>query len=72
MSLKKTIENWLNQENSSPGRRFFQITALVLGGVLAMILGALLVGVILIASPLITVLVVAFLALYGLVTLFRG
>lgn len=71
MNLRNSIKDWINQDNGGAGRSFFQITALIVGGVFAMILGAFLVGVILIASPLLTVLILSFLALYGLVALFK-
>lgn len=72
MKITSRIKAWLNQENASGTRRFFQMTALILGGILGMGLGVLLVGVILIASPLLTVLVLAFLGLYGIVSLVKS
>ena len=72
MRLADTVRGWLNQEHSSGSRRFLQMTALIAGGLLAMILGVLLVGVILIASPLLTVLILVFLALYGITLILRN
>ncbi|HYX33589.1 MAG TPA: hypothetical protein VE954_10780 [Oligoflexus sp.] len=67
-SITESIKVWLNQENASGTRKFLQMTALILGGIVAMLLGVLLVGVILIASPLLTVVILVFLSIYGIVT----
>lgn len=72
MKITSKIKEWLNQENASGTRRFLQMAALILGGVLAMGIGVVLVGVILVTSPLITVLVIAFLGLYGIVSLVKS
>lgn len=70
-SIAESIKNWLNQENASGTRKFLQMSVLILGGILAMFLGIALVGVILIASPLLTVLILLFLSIYGIVTAMR-
>lgn len=70
-SIAQSIKDWLNQENASGTRRFLQLTALIIGGILAMFLGIVLVGVILIASPLLTVVILLFLSIYGLVSMMR-
>lgn len=72
MKITGKIKEWLNQENASGTRRFLQMAALILGGILAMGIGVVLVGVILVTSPLITVLVIAFLGLYGIVSLVKS
>ncbi len=70
-SLAQSIKDWLNQENASGTRKFLQLTALILGGILAMFLGITLVGVILIASPFLTVVILIFLSIYGIVSMLR-
>lgn len=70
-SIKQSIKEWLNQENASGTRKFLQMTVLILGGILAMLLGVGLVGVILIASPLLTVVILIFLSIYGIVAASR-
>jgi hypothetical protein len=70
-NLTESIKVWLNQENASGTRRFLQMTALIVGGIIAMLLGVLLVGVILIASPLLTVVILVFLSVYGIATAIR-
>jgi hypothetical protein len=70
-SWAENIKLWLSRENVSGTRKFLQMTVLILGGILAMGLGILLVGVILIASPLLTVLILIFLSLYGVVSAFK-
>lgn len=72
MKVTGKIKEWLNQEHASGTRRFLQMMALILGGIMAMGLGVVLVGIILITSPLITVLVIAFLGLYGIVSLVKS
>jgi hypothetical protein len=71
MKWMEDFKAWLQQDNPSGTHRFFQITLLILGGVLAMGLGAALVAVILIASPLLTVLVLLALGIYGIASLAR-
>jgi hypothetical protein len=70
-SLAESIKQWLNQEHASGTRKFLQMTVLILGGILAMGLGFGLVGLILIASPFLTVIILIFLVIYGLVTAFK-
>ncbi len=70
-SLAQSIKDWLNQENASGTRKFLQLTALILGGILAMFMGIALVGVILIASPFLTVVILIFLSIYGIVSMLR-
>ncbi len=70
-SIAQSIKDWLNQENTSGTRKFLQLTALILGGILAMFLGIVLVGVILIASPFLTVVILIFLSIYGIVSMLR-
>jgi hypothetical protein len=70
-SLAESIKQWLNQEHTSGTRKFLQMTVLILGGILAMGLGIGLVGLILIASPFLTVVILLFLVIYGLVTAFK-
>jgi hypothetical protein len=70
-SITQSIKEWLNEENASGTRKFLQMTVLILGGIVAMLLGVALVGVILIASPLLTVLILIFLCLYGIVAAVR-
>ena len=70
-SFAESIKLWLNQEHTSGTRKFLQMTVLILGGILAMGLGIGLVGIILIASPFLTVIILIFLAIYGLVTVFK-
>ncbi|HET9237479.1 MAG TPA: hypothetical protein VFO10_09530 [Oligoflexus sp.] len=72
MKITSKIKEWLNQEQASGTRRFLQMTTLILGGIMAMGLGVALVGVILVTSPLITVLVIAFLGVYGIVSLVKS
>ncbi len=70
-SWAENIKLWLSEENVSGTRKVLQMTVLILGGILAMGLGILLVGVILIASPLLTVLILIFLSIYGIVSALR-
>lgn len=70
-SLTQSIKQWLNQEYSSGTSRFLQMTVLILGGILAMGLGIGLVGIILILSPFLTLIILIFLAIYGLATAFK-
>ncbi len=70
-SIAQSIKDWLNQENASGTRKFLQLTALILGGILAMFMGIALVGVILIASPFLTVVILIFLSIYGIVSMLR-
>ncbi len=70
-SIAQSIKDWLNQENASGTRKFLQLTALILGGILAMFMGIALVGVILIASPFLTVVILIFLSIYGIVSMMR-
>jgi hypothetical protein len=70
-SITQSIKEWLNQEHASGTRKFLQLTVLILGGILAMLLGIGLVGVILIASPLLTVVILLFLSIYGIVAATR-
>jgi Flp pilus assembly protein TadB len=70
-SLAQSIKQWLKQEHTSGTRKFLQMTVLILGGILAMLLGVGLVGIILIASPFLTVIILIFLAIYGLVNAFK-
>jgi hypothetical protein len=70
-SLAQSIKQWLNQEHTSGTRKFLQMTVLILGGILAMGLGVGLVGIILISSPFLTVIILIFLAIYGLVSAFK-
>ncbi len=70
-SRAQSIKDWLNQENASGTRKFLQLTALILGGILAMFMGIALVGVILIASPFLTVVILIFLSIYGIVSMLR-
>lgn len=72
MNSMEKLKAWLNEKDASPGRKFFQIAILIIGGVFAMGIGALLVGVILIASPLLTVLILIFLAGYGIASLVKS
>ncbi|WP_141733352.1 hypothetical protein [Oligoflexus tunisiensis] len=71
-NLGQTIKAWLHQENASRTRQFFQISALIVGGIIAMLLGAIVVGIILIASPFLTVLILLFLAIYGIVAALKS
>lgn len=71
MKWMENLKAWLQHENPSGTHRLFQITLLILGGIFAMGLGAVLVGVILIASPLLTVLVILALGIYGIASLVR-
>jgi len=72
MDLAEKLKTWLNQEHTSQTQKFIQMSVLIIGGVLAMVLGALLVGLILIASPLLTVLILLFLLGYGIASVARG
>lgn len=71
MKLTESIKLWLNQENASGTRKFFQLAVLIVGGIVAMLLGVLLVGLILIASPLLTVVILVFLSIYGIASAMR-
>jgi hypothetical protein len=72
MELAEKIKAWLNQEHTSRSSKFLQMAVLIIGGIFAMVLGAVLVGVILIASPLLTVLILLFLLGYGIAAAARG
>ncbi len=72
MKLTNAIKSWLNQEHTSGARKFLQITVLIIGGLCAMLLGVLLVALILIASPVLTILILLFLAIYGITALIRS
>lgn len=71
MKLKESIRSWLNQDSTGT-KKFLQIAILIVGGVFAMGVGAGVVGLILIASPLLTVLILLFLLIYGLASLGRS
>jgi hypothetical protein len=71
MKWMDDLKAWLQHENPSATHRFFQLTVLILGGIFAMGLGAALVALILIASPLLTVLIILALGIYGLASLVR-
>lgn len=70
-SLAESIKQWLNQEHASGTRKFLQMAVLILGGILAMGLGIGLVGLILIASPFLTVIILIFLVIYSVVSAFK-
>ncbi len=65
--LSMCVTNFTRIEGKSGTTKFIQIFLLILGSIFAMLLGGFLIAAILIASPLITVLILLFLIGYGLV-----
>ena len=68
----QAIRASFERDNISKTRRFFQIVALIAGSIVAMFLGIGLVGIILIASPFLTVVILVFLAIYGVVSMVKS